>query len=250
MHAVHPVTITVQLLVSEWCEPCRGAEEVWRLVARNKDIAFEVLDVGQREGRAIVARLGVKTVPATVIDGVLRHVGVPTSKEALAFVATAAGRAAQSERYVGLTLEATSRCAIAAAAAYLALAGSALLFGGGIAGDAPWRGAALHAFGLGFAAFIVFGLGEHMLPRFTGAPIRGGWIAWGQQGLAHAGTVLLIAGLARGRLAAALVGGLLAWVAFALFAARLIPVLWRPGITAAPGPADARTGNRATERRR
>ena len=233
MHAVHSMTITVQLLVSEWCEPCRGAEEVWRQVAQTKAIAFEVLDVGQREGRAIIARLGVKTVPATVIDGVLRHVGVPTSKEALLYVAAAPDKIARSVQYVGMTLEATSRWAIAAAAVYLALAGSALLFGDGIAGDARWRGPALHAFGLGFVAFIVFGLGEHMLPRFTGAPIRGGWIAWTQQGLAHAGTVLLIAGLVGDQRASALVGGTLAWAAFALFAARLVPVLWRPGLSRA-----------------
>ena len=65
------MTIKVQLLVSEWCAPCRGAEEIWQQIAQKKAIAFEVLDVGQREGRTIVAHLGVKTVPATVIDG--RH---------------------------------------------------------------------------------------------------------------------------------------------------------------------------------
>jgi len=124
-----------------------------------------------------------------------------------------------------MTLGSSSRWAIAAAAINLALAGSALVFGGGIAGDAPWRGAALHAFGLGFATFAVFGLGEHMLPRFTGAPIRGGWLGWLQQGLAHAGTVLLVAGLAFAARPLAVLGGSLAWVAFAVFAGRLAPVL-------------------------
>ena len=51
------MTLKVQLLVSEWCAPCRGAEEVWQQIAQKKAIAFEVLDVGQREGRAIVAHL-------------------------------------------------------------------------------------------------------------------------------------------------------------------------------------------------
>ncbi len=215
----------VQLLVSEWCAPCRGAEEVWQQIAQKKAIAFEVLDVGQREGRAIVAQLGVKTVPATVIDGVLKHVGVPTTREAMEFVAAAPDKAAGMARYVGLTLAPTSSWAIAAAALYLALAGSALVFGGGIAGDAPWRPVALHAFGLGFLAFVIFGLGEHMLPRFTGAPILGGRIAWVQQGLAHAGTVLLLVGFAFDQRAIAVSGGMLAWVALALFAARLAPLL-------------------------
>ena len=221
------MTVKVQLLVSEWCAPCRGAEEVWQQVARLKAITFEVLDVGQREGRAVVARVGLKTVPATVIDGTLRHVGVPTLGEALAFVASAPDRTDSATQYVGMTMGSTSRWAVAASAAYLALAGAALAFGGGIAGDWPWRAAALHVFGIGFAAFMVFGLGEHMLPRFTGAPIHGGWTAWLQQGLGHVGTVLLVAGLAMDRRSVSITGGALAWLAFALFAGRVLPVLRR-----------------------
>ena len=36
----------VQLLVSEWCQPCRGAEEVWRAVARRalREAAHEALE--------------------------------------------------------------------------------------------------------------------------------------------------------------------------------------------------------------
>lgn len=216
----------VQLLVSEWCVPCRGAEQVWRGVARRKAIAFEVLDVGQPEGRTVVARLGVRTVPATVIDGILRHVGVPSAHEALALVAGAddRGEDADASHYVGLTLEATSAWAIASASLYLVAAGAALVLGGGLAGDAPWRGAALHAFGLGFVALFVFGLGEHMLPRFTGAPIRGGRVAWAQLGLAHGGTLGLMAGLWAGIGWLSLIGGALAWVALALFAWRLLLV--------------------------
>jgi glutaredoxin len=220
----------VQLLVSEWCMPCRDAEEVWQRIAQRKAIAFEVLDVGQPEGREVVARLGVRTVPSTVIDGTLKHLGVPTPQEAAALTAEAPEReAAPAAHYVGLTLEATSAWAIFFAAIYLALAGAALVFGAGIAGDAPWRAAALHVYGLGFATFLVFGLGEHLLPRFTGAPIRGGATAWLQQALAHAGVVLLTLGFLFDARPIALAGGVLAWMAFALFAARLAPVLLMKG---------------------
>jgi len=230
----------VQLLVSEWCAPCRDAERVWGEAARAKEFAFEVLDVGQPEGRSIVVGLGVRTVPATVIDGKLVSVGVPTLADAAGFVAAAPDREASTadSHYVGLTLEATSRWAIASSAIYLAIAGAALVFGGGIAGDAPWRPPAIHAFGLGFAAFIIFGLGEHLIPRFTGAPIRGGWMAWTQLALAHAGTLSLVAGFAMDRRGLAIAGGLAAWAAFAIFAARLGPLLLSPGAT---GPASART---------
>ncbi len=220
------MTMKVQLLVSEWCMPCRDAETVWRGVAQRKAIAFEVLDVGQPEGREVVSRLGVRTVPSTVIDGALKHLGVPTPQEADALTAAAPEREASSaEHYVGLTLEATSAWAIFSSAIYLAAAGAALVFGNGIAGDAPWRAAALHAFGLGFAGFLVFGLGEHLLPRFTGAPIRGGVVAWLQQALGHAGVLLLVIGFLAGFPAVAFCGGVLAWAALALFAARLAPVL-------------------------
>ena len=216
----------VQLLVSEWCVPCRDAEAVWQRIAERKDIAFEVLDVGQPEGREIVSRLGVRTVPSTVIDGTLKHLGVPTPQEASALTAQAAERAAApAAHYVGLSLEPTSAWAIVSSALYLAAAGAALAFGGGIAGDGAWRAPALHAYGLGFVVLLVFGLGEHLLPRFTGAPIRGGAAAWAQLALAHAGTVLLAAGFAVPVRLLALAGGVLAWLAFALFAARLAPVL-------------------------
>jgi glutaredoxin len=215
----------VQLLVSEWCHPCRTAEEVWRGVAEQKDFAFEVLDVGQPEGRTVVAKVGLKTVPATVIDGTLKHLGVPTRGEALALVGAAPDKAPTSLRHIGMTLEPTSAWAIAAAALYLVLAGGALVVADGIVGVPPWRGLAIHAFGLGFVTLLIFGLGEHMLPRFMGNPIRLGALAWSQQGLAHAGTILLGAGLYTDHRAIALIGGVLAWMAFALFAARLWPVL-------------------------
>ena len=207
--------------------PCRDAEEVWRRVAARKAIAFEVLDVGQPEGRAVVARLGLRTVPSTVIDGTLKHLGVPTPQEAAELTAAAPDREAVSAtHYVGLALEATSAWAIFFSAIYLAAAGAALVFGNGIAGEAPWRAAALHVYGLGFAVFLIFGLGEHLLPRFTGAPIRGGAVAWLQQGAAHAGIVFLAIGFLAHFRALALAGGVLAWIAFALFAARLAPVLF------------------------
>jgi thiol-disulfide isomerase/thioredoxin len=217
----------VQLLVSEWCAPCRGAEEIWRAVAQKKAIAFEVVDAGQPEGREIIAKLRVRTVPSTVIDGALAHLGVPALDEAMRLVAAAPDRAVgpTQSHYVGLTLEATSAWQLASAAVYLALAGAALAFGGGIDGDAGWRGAALHAYGLGFVVFFVFGLGEHLLPRFTGAPIRGGTIAWTQFALAHAGTWLLVGGLALTSRPWAFAGGLIAWLAFAVFAVRVVGVL-------------------------
>jgi hypothetical protein len=219
------MTVKVQLLVSEWCEPCRGAETVWREAAQRKDFVFEVLDVGQPEGRAIVALHAIKTVPAGVVDDVLRHVGIPTLAQALEFVAAAPDRSARRADYVGMTLGVTSRWAIAAAAMYLALAGVGLVFGDGIAGVPPWRAVTVHLFGIGFLTFAVFGFAEHMLPRFIGAPVRGGWMAWTQQGLLHVGLVLMVIQAIAGARSLALLGGVLALAGLAAFAVRLWPVL-------------------------
>ena len=86
-----------------------------------------------------------KTAPSTVIDGELKHLGVPSIREAADLVAAAPDRNAPvaDSHYVGLSLEATSAWTIASSVIYLALAGAALVFGSGIAGDAPWRAAAL-----------------------------------------------------------------------------------------------------------
>lgn len=221
------MTMRVQLLTSEWCAPCRDAEEVWRAVAERRDIAFEVLDVAQPEGRSIVSRLGVRSIPSTVIDGTLKHIGVPSPAEATALVAEAPERSAgpAAEHYVGMSLEATSAWSVASAVFYLALGGTALVFGGGIDGDPPWRAAALHVYGMGFIAFVVLGLGEHLLPRFTGAPIRAGASAWWQFGLVHAATLAIAGGALAGARAIEAAGGCAAIGAFALFAWRLIPVL-------------------------
>jgi hypothetical protein len=198
---------------------------VWREAAQRKDFVFEVLDVAQPEGRAIVARHAIKTVPAGVVDDTLRHVGVPTLAQALEFVAAAPDRSSRGAEYVGLTLGVTSGWAISAAAVYLVLAGAGLVFSDGIAGVPPWRSAMVHLFGLGFITFAVFGFAEHMLPRFIAAPIRGGWLAWTQQALVHAGLVTMAIGSISGGRGAALLGGLLSLGGLAAFASRLGPVL-------------------------
>jgi uncharacterized protein involved in response to NO len=84
----------VELLVSHWCPTCPAAEAVWRQVAAERAIDFAVVDVSKPEGREIVTRLNVRSVPSTVIDGVLQAVGVPSVEAARGLVAAAPSRAA------------------------------------------------------------------------------------------------------------------------------------------------------------
>lgn len=76
----------LQLLVSQWCPTCPAAEKVWSEAAAREGLALEVLDVGRPEGRRIVIDLGVRTVPAMVIDGKLRSLGSCTLGEAMAML--------------------------------------------------------------------------------------------------------------------------------------------------------------------
>jgi uncharacterized protein involved in response to NO len=83
----------VELLVSHWCPTCPAAEAIWRQVAAERAIDFAVVDVSKPEGREIVSKLNLRTVPSTVIDGVLQGVGVQSLDEARALVAAAPPRA-------------------------------------------------------------------------------------------------------------------------------------------------------------
>lgn len=218
--------IKVQLLVSEWCSPCRAAEDVWRKVADRREITFEVLDMAQPEARALAQSLRIRTIPALIINGELRGLGVQTMTEALELVKDAPARAATAARFVGITLELSSRAFLVSAAFYLVAAGIPLVLEGSLIG-VRHSTSFIHFLTLGFITFTIYGLGEHMLPRFTGNPVRMGAWPWMQLGLAHAGAVALAAGWWVGSYALAVAGGVLAWLAMAIFSLRTLHVLWR-----------------------
>lgn len=216
----------VQLLVSEWCASCHQAERVWREVAEERAIDFAVVDMGQPEGKALVSALRLKTIPSLIIDGQLKAIGVQTKAEALGLVGDAPMRRPSAVRHVGLGMERSSRIAVLASMVYLSLAGAALPVYGGFFADGPARVAPLHVLTLGFLVFLIYGLAEHMLPRFTGNPIRLGMWPWAQQGLSHLGLWLFFTGFWWHWQEVTVAGALLAWSGLALFAYRLWPVLW------------------------
>lgn len=216
----------VELLVSEWCASCHQAEKVWREVAAERDFEFSVLDMGQPEGKALVSRLRLKTIPALIIDGELKGIGVQSLAEARKFVELAPPKIHTSMQHAGLSLSVDNRWFILSALAYLAIGGAGLILNASLLSDGPARPLALHFLTLGFMVFLLYGLGAHMLPRFTGNPILQGIWPWLQMGLAHAGMLAYAAGFLFGVPTIALSGGVLAWVGLIIFTARLWPVLW------------------------
>jgi len=202
----------VELLVSEWCVTCPAAEAVWRTVAAEKDIDYAVLDLAQPEGKRLARELRIRSIPALVIDGELKTVGVLPLAEARKMVAAAPERPARAARHVGLLLGRDERLFTLSALAWLLAAGAAMLVSGSMLAPAP-----MHLFG-GFVLCLIYALGAHMLPRFTGRPIRGG--AWSLAQLVVADVGIGLFGLG-----AMLTGGALLWLSLALFAIRLRPVL-------------------------
>jgi len=231
----------VELLVSEWCPTCPAAEQVWRDVLEERAFDFAVVDVAQPEGRALVARLHLRSVPSVVVDGVLQAVGVQTPEAARRLVAAAPLRTRKHRAYhAGMMLSRDNRLWIVASMTYLAASALVLLASGGLLPDASGggRSAAVHVFGAGFVLFLIFGLAAHMLPRFTGNPIAMAPWTWLQLGAANTGVPLLALGLWRDAPAASLGGGTLLWLSFAVFAGRLLPVLFpRAGAEPAAGEA-------------
>lgn len=215
----------VQLLVSEWCASCHQAEKVWREVAEKKDFDFEVVDMGQPEGKAMVSQLRLKTIPALVMDNELKGIGVQTFAEALAWVKEAPDKAASTVKAVGLGLALANRLSLQSALFYLLLAGLSLPINGAFYGEGTARVIPLHAFTLGFLVFTIYGLADHMLPRFTGKPVlKGNWLKT-QLVVAHLGLWTLAAGLYWSQQPVAVAGAALSWLALLIFAIRLVPLL-------------------------
>ncbi len=216
----------VELLVSEWCASCHQSEKIWREVAEEKDIEFAVLDMAQPEGRALVSQLRLKTIPALVIDGELKGIGVQTFAEARAWVAAAPAKQKTDMQHAGLSLSLDNRLFMLGAMVYLMLGGLGLVINGALLSDGPSRPVALHLVTVGFMLMLVYGLGAHMLPRFTGNPILMGVWPWIQMGLVHAGLLAYSAGFLAGVYLVVIAGGALIWLSLLVFTVRIWPVLW------------------------
>lgn len=216
----------IELIVSGVCPFCQEAERVWRAAAASHGCEFAVVDLTQPEGAALALRLKLQTVPALLIDGTLRAVGVQSPEEALTLLQPARQEAHGRMQQMGLTFSPDNRWFVLAAQAYLMLAGLGLLLNGSLLSDNAARPAFLHLLTLGFMLFMIYGLASHMLPRFTGNPIRTGAWPWLQMGLAHCGTIGYTVGYLVGWPSLVVAGAVLAWSAFLLFTLRIWPVLW------------------------
>lgn len=79
-----------------------------------------------------------------------------------------------------------------------------------------------HVMLLGFMAMMIFGVGLHVLPRFSGRPLFSERLANGQLWVSNAGLWLMAAGwltLENGLVA---IGGTVSWAGIAMFATNIL----------------------------
>jgi len=79
-----------------------------------------------------------------------------------------------------------------------------------------------HLMLVGFVGMMIFGVGLHVLPRFTGRPLFSERLADAQFALVNAGLIALALGWLAGRPAIVGAGGAVLWLGFALFALNVV----------------------------
>jgi cbb3-type cytochrome oxidase subunit 1 len=79
-----------------------------------------------------------------------------------------------------------------------------------------------HLMLVGFVGMMIFGIGLHVLPRFTGRPLYSERLADAHFALANLGLLAMVAGWLGSLTVVATAGGVLLWAGFTAFAANVI----------------------------
>ena len=72
----------VTLLVSASCQACPNAKSLWKQLRVKYSFSYREIDISSPDGQELADRHSVRAVPATIINGRLTFVGVPTRQSA------------------------------------------------------------------------------------------------------------------------------------------------------------------------
>jgi thioredoxin len=72
----------ILLLVSPSCGACPSAKSLWKQLRVKYSFSYREVDITTDDGRSLADRHSVRAVPATIIDGRLTFVGVPSRESA------------------------------------------------------------------------------------------------------------------------------------------------------------------------
>jgi glutaredoxin len=73
---------SILLLVSPSCGACPSAKSLWKQLRVKYSFSYREVDITTEDGRSLADRHSVRAVPATIIDGRLTFVGVPSRESA------------------------------------------------------------------------------------------------------------------------------------------------------------------------
>lgn len=81
----------VTLLVSSSCSACPSAKKLFKGLRVKYSFSYREIDIGSRDGQELADRHSIRAVPATIINGRLTFIGVPSRQSAEKAIAPKSG---------------------------------------------------------------------------------------------------------------------------------------------------------------
>jgi glutaredoxin len=72
----------ITLLVSPTCGACPSAKSLWKELRVKYSFSYREVDITSTDGQELANRHSIRAVPATIIDGRLTFIGVPSRQSA------------------------------------------------------------------------------------------------------------------------------------------------------------------------
>ncbi len=72
----------ITLLYSPTCGACPSAKSLWKQLRVKYSFSYREIDITTQDGQELANRHSVRAVPATIIDGRLTFIGVPSRQSA------------------------------------------------------------------------------------------------------------------------------------------------------------------------
>lgn len=72
----------ITLIGASWCPVTTQAKKFWEDLRRENDFDYEFIDIQSKEGKKLVKKYSIVSIPKTIIDSKIVFHGVPEKKEA------------------------------------------------------------------------------------------------------------------------------------------------------------------------
>lgn len=72
----------VMLLYSQQCSACPSAKNLWKQLRVKYSFSYKEIDIGTQDGQELADKHSIRAVPATIINGKLTFIGVPSRESA------------------------------------------------------------------------------------------------------------------------------------------------------------------------